>query len=192
MELTKIAKVMEKAQKHYNNLEGDVTLIQEYDKERANGIKARLVEIKRLIITLNARFQGAFGDLKAEKVFSVNEKGNVVFSETVSSVAFRKTPFNDTVEEYKAMLSTLPKLQSFEFSGEQLGIDLTNKSTLSKTKKFAFKLAFWLVKEDISNVNETLERYFRFKEKDKARNAGINRNISKNTKHKAGKKENAE
>lgn len=143
-----------------------------FDAQKAQAIMGKIEMLNNRILAYKVEFDAQFKDVQAK---------NQAFKQDFDkgyTVSFHKTPFEDTIETYKAQIGKLDKIpNNVTFCAILCGIlDLKG---LTRVKKYAFKLAYYATKRDDDNFVKTLEAYERLKVNNKARMAGIQRSNSR-------------
>ncbi len=145
-----------------------IEIFSEFNADKASALKVKLAMIESLIREYKKAFVTAFGDLEAKKsVFNLNTNNH--------AVSYHKTPFEKLIEDFKATIqeNIVTGITETAFIH---GIILGN---VTRTKKYAFKCAFYQLTNNSKGYIETLETYEKFKVSEKMRNAGNLRNSHK-------------
>ena len=142
-----------------------IEIFSDFDKVKADKLKIKLAMIESLIREYKKAFALSYGDLEAKKsVFNLATNNH--------AVSYHKTSFEKLIEDFKSLIAD--NIQpSIRETGFAHGINIEN---VTKTKKYAFKCAYYQLKNNAKGYIETLETYEKFKTNDKARNAGNMRN----------------
>lgn len=171
-------------------LEEYAILCAEFDKGKEAFF---LSKIQMLSLQIN-RMQGALvdSDLVLEikdiakksfgKIERIEKNGAItIFSEVIKERAYSKKTIIQSILEFENKFQKLPLL-TMEYLAERLGLKIDN---LSKTKKYAFQMAFYLSKGLYAEYDYALQSYKIFLKKEVLRNSNKYQKLTIRTAKKA-------